>query len=91
MSWLDPKSALRSENTRSAAAELGENENAIRDASDQAPIFPFLIGRGFYQDCLPVGTPVGDEIYYDFVQISTKFVRFYRCALGVKKAPPFFF
>ena len=37
MSWLDPKSALRSENTRSAAAELGVNENTIREASAQAP------------------------------------------------------
>ena len=37
---LDPKSALRSENTRSAAAEVGANENAIRDVSAQAPISP---------------------------------------------------
>jgi hypothetical protein len=37
---LDPKSALRSENTRPAAAELGVKENTIRGASAQAPASP---------------------------------------------------
>jgi hypothetical protein len=39
---------------------------------------------------LPVGTSVGDEIYYDFAEISTKFRRNFRCALVVRKISPKF-
>ena len=36
------------------------------------------------------GTSVGDEIYYDFAEISTKLRRNFRCALVVRKFSPKF-